>query len=245
MRIPAIAAALLSLSLAACSGSDPAPAPIPRSGIVLFTNAAYVNYTSAVSPGTGYEARNMEETLAYLPWSETVTLFTGLTAASIDSALAGQAVFVMPELEVGNLNSALDTAARNSIASFVAAGGTLVVNYPGSYATQLLNGVFGFATVGTSINTSASLNTTAAATTPFAGGASSIPYLSATNCITAASLPSGSVSMYTDLSGNAAVAVIPYGAGDIVVLGWDWFNAWPLGAADSGWIDVFYSALLM
>jgi hypothetical protein len=30
-----------------------------------------------------------------------------------------------------------------------------------------------------------------------------------------------------------------------VVLGWDWWNAIPLGTLDGGWVDVLYSALTM
>jgi len=42
---------------------------------------------------------------------------------------------------------------------------------------------------------------------------------------------------------NAAVAVIPYGTGHIVVLGWDWFDAVPLGTLNGGWVDVFFNGL--
>jgi hypothetical protein len=49
--------------------------------------------------------------------------------------------------------------------------------------------------------------------------------------------------MYADASGNAVVAVIPYGSGHVVVLGWDFYAAWPLGTTDGGWVNVFYASL--
>ncbi len=213
-----------------------------RFGIVLFTNASYVDYSSLASPGYGHEARNMRETLVSLPWAEPVTNFTGITSAEIDAALLGKHAFVIPEQEISSLNTALTAAARSSIASFVSNGGTLVVNAPSTNGTTLLNGVFGFSTVSASVSTASTLNAAGSVGTPFAGGPASIPSNNATSGITTASLPPGSVSMYMNGS-NAAVAVIPYGTGHIVVLGWDWFDAVPLGTLNGGWVDVFFNGL--
>lgn len=246
-RTAAILASALALSaLSACSPSED-PAPPARSGIVLFTNDTYVDYTST---GTAAEAYNLEQILdpVNLPWTETVTTFTGTSATEIDAALAGQAVFVIPELErspVPSLYDALAADARSALASFVSGGGTLVVCYPGSKAVTLLNGVFGFSLTGAGFTSPASLNTAAAAGTYFEGGTTSLTGPSATSSLATGSLPAGSVSMFIDSGGQSAVAIIPYGAGDIVVLGWDFFNAWPVGTADGGWIDAFYSSLTM
>ena len=31
---------------------------------------------------------------------------------------------------------------------------------------------------------------------------------------------------------------MPFGVGKVIYLGWDWFDAAPLGSRDDGWIDV-------
>jgi hypothetical protein len=40
------------------------------------------------------------------------------------------------------------------------------------------------------------------------------------------------------------VARIPYGAGKIIYLGWDWYNAAPRGTQDEGWRFVLDRAVL-
>jgi hypothetical protein len=215
-----------------------------RTGIVLFTNTTYVDYSALTSPGYTHEARNLQDTLANLPWVETVTTTTAITSTGLDAALAGKRVFVMPEQETSSLNAALTAAARTSIASFVSAGGTFVLCAPDYNGTALLNGVFGYTTSYASAGV-ATLNTAAAAGTPFAGGAASLSNYSATYAITSASLPAGAVKIYADASGYAVVTVIPYGAGRVVVLGWDWYNAWPLGTNNGGWVNVLYAAVDM
>lgn len=41
----------------------------------------------------------------------------------------------------------------------------------------------------------------------------------------------------------AAVADIPFGAGQIVYLGWDWYDGAPDGSQDNGWLKVLKSAI--
>jgi hypothetical protein len=43
-------------------------------------------------------------------------------------------------------------------------------------------------------------------------------------------------------AGDAAVLVIPQGAGFIIYMGWDWFNAAPFGSEDGGWVEVLARA---
>ncbi|MEO1233013.1 MAG: hypothetical protein AAFZ18_29385 [Myxococcota bacterium] len=56
-----------------------------------------------------------------------------------------------------------------------------------------------------------------------------------TDTIVARSLPRGSQALYADGAGNAALAVLPYGRGQVFILGWDWYNAQPIGEHDGGW----------
>ena len=48
--------------------------------------------------------------------------------------------------------------------------------------------------------------------------------------------------MYTAPVGTTN-AIMPFGAGKVIYLGWDWFGAAPLGTVDSGWIDVLGRAV--
>ena len=42
---------------------------------------------------------------------------------------------------------------------------------------------------------------------------------------------------------QSVVTMIPYGSGKIYVLGWDWFDASPLGGEDGGWLSLLESIL--
>src|SRR5207248_269999 len=91
--------------------------------------------------------------------------------------------------------------------------------------------------------------TAAAAGTPFAGGPATLPInLNAVDTVLTSSLPSSqtlpitSTVIYQDSNGNAAVTLIKYGDGFIVILGWDWFDAQPVGTQDGGWLAVLNTA---
>ena len=86
------------------------------------------------------------------------------------------------------------------------------------------------------------LNATDAAGTSFEGGPATIPSPSATVAVSA-TLPTGSLSIYTTVGGSdPSVVVIPHGSGEIILMGWDWFNAAPVGTEDGGWLDVLSRA---
>ena len=38
--------------------------------------------------------------------------------------------------------------------------------------------------------------------------------------------------------------MLPYGAGNIIYLGWTWANAIPLGTQDDGWLEALNDAVL-
>jgi hypothetical protein len=85
--------------------------------------------------------------------------------------------------------------------------------------------------------------TAAAAGTPFEGGPATLPLnLSSVDAVLASSLPPEAVQIYTDAAGNSVVTQIPSQGGSIVILGWDWFDAAPLGSQDGGWLAVLGSA---
>jgi T1SS-143 domain-containing protein len=162
---------------------------------------------------------------------------TGNAGDSYNTETVTGGVLVIPELERNsNLHSDLSSEAKDTIRSFVDGGGNMVV----SYHIGLINDVFGF-----SLSTSGAgtyNQTPGTSGTPFASGPPSVGDPSATHGLNIGSLPAGSEVMYATGSA-AAVVVIPVGAGQITFIGWDWFNAAPLGSTDGGWLEVLDIAI--
>jgi hypothetical protein len=203
--------------------------------VALFYNNTYVDTTD--------EAADVLATLNLQ--GHTVNTFTGITATDFNNAVAGMDVLVIPELETADLNSAMDSTARASIANFISNGG-IFIGF-GS-ATQrfinLANAVFSFSlSAGSTVNPYA-LNIAGAAGTPFAGGPVSLPYISDTTDMNSASLPSSTKIIYNNGT-NVSVFMAPYGNGWVVFLGWDWFNAVPNGSEDGGWLSVLNAAVTL
>ncbi|MDX1946030.1 MAG: hypothetical protein SFU86_11585 [Pirellulaceae bacterium] len=199
--------------------------------VAVFDNGAYVDTTG----GSSAESDAIQASLAAL--GHTVSTFTATDAAGILTALAGQDVVLFPEFENGSPASALDAQARGALANFVASGGGLVISRD---YTSFLNTIFGFSLVEGTAGTSAI--TGAAVGTQFVGGPLTLPANNLTMRFNNGSLPGGTRSIYSDLGGSI-VSLIPFGTGQIVHLGWDWFNSAPLGSVDGGWGNVLNSAV--
>jgi hypothetical protein len=165
------------------------------------------------------------------------------TAAEYQAALANADVFHIPEQESycylpGELQGHPDIVAVWR--TWVAGGGGLVIHSSREAMVKvadLLDVVFGFHGVGGVDGTD--ITTTKRATaqgTLFAGGPATLPGNESTGVIPLSTLPAGSVSIYDDGT-NAAVAIIPFGAGKIVFLGWDWTYSEPAfpGHLNGGW----------
>jgi subtilisin-like proprotein convertase family protein len=219
-------------------GFLPPSKPTPTSGVALFANTAYVDY----NPGNFWsEASNLEATLR--AQGHTVTPFIGITASEIAATVSGKAVLAMPELENSDLNAAIDDAARAAIANFVNGGGTYLAFDLTNYELGLLNAVFGFSM--TTINDVPPLSRNAAGTvgTPYENcGPPTLTSLSDTYAVDTTSLPAGAKVIYEDTNNNAVVTLIPVGSGNIVILGWDWYDARPTGSQEGGWWPVLYKA---
>lgn len=205
-------------------------------GIALLANTSYVDYSVGYDDS---EASNLEATLTSQGFS--VATFTDISSSGISAALAGNGVLAIPEQESGSLSSALSSTAISTIQSFVSGGGTLVIFgvYDGSGA-GLVNAVGGFTTSESSAGTSAW--TGVASGSRFDGAASTLPNNNHTEGLVLSSLPSAAVDVYSD-GYVATVVTIPYGSGEIVYLGWDWFDAVPVGSLDGGWLDVLSRAV--
>jgi hypothetical protein len=215
----------------------------------VFMNGSYVDITDDDGVGVGFadgEANNLYESLLAL--GQVVTQTTDITDLGVAAALASSDVYMVPEQEIADLTAALGAGARTAIAAFVNAGNTLVVQYS-TRAITLMNTIFGL-TITPGAGAAPYTLAPAAVGTPFAGGPASVANLSATSLLEDTSLPGGSQVIYRQPSTNdAAVAVIPRGTGRIVFMGWDWFEAPPLGtgvsnlAAGVDWLEVLRRAV--
>jgi len=201
----------------------------------VFADPTYVD----IGPAIGDEGT---VTLAVLrKQGHTAQPFTGVTAAAFNAALSGKQTLVIPDTANAPLAPALDAAARSAIAGFVNGGGTLVVHYPPSGASELLNAVFGYSLVQLDPTAPISRSAGGTAGTPYENcGPATLPVANATGGLTVASLPAGSKALYTGANGAVAVAFIPQGNGRIVVIGFDLYDANPVGVQDGGWWSVLY-----
>lgn len=229
----------------------------PRLGWALVATAAFFLLSPALGSGatvavyddpafvdtggtSSDEADNVQASLASL--GHTVKTFTGTSGPAFSGGLAGASLLVIPELEVGDLSAALDQNALHTIRSYVATGGGLIVfDLSGGNTATFLNTVFGYnLTAGTGGTTTT--RTGEVAGTAFAGGPATLADNDATEPFNSASLPSGAAVMYANGT-DASVTAFTVGSGEIVHLGWDWFDAAPVGTQNGGWLNVLNRAV--
>ena len=167
----------------------------------------------------------------------TVTTFVGADTDAWRNATQGADVLVIPSLEVAAVS--LSPGAMFFLKDFVSRGGTLVTTQSFDQPnTDLLDALFD-----TSLNEGLGGPSTATAAvggTTYSGAAAAIPNnLGPVEALQAASLPVFATSLYENASGNSTVAAFQYGKGQIIWLGWDFYNALPApGTLDGGWNDV-------
>ena len=202
--------------------------------VSVFDNPLYVDS----SGGVGAESDNVQASLTNLGYS--VVTFTNIV-----SGISGQSVVVIPELENGNLAADLTAPERTALQNFVQGGGTLVVH--GSFQTTRTAGL-NKSILGTSVMESLEsvgavyTRTPQAVGTSFAGNPASLATLDGSDYLATSSLPPGALNIYSNGT-RTLVAVLPSGAGRIVFLGWDWYNAMPIGSQNGGWLQALSSAV--
>jgi hypothetical protein len=164
-----------------------------------------------------------------------------IDADTIAAALATAHALVIPELENGDLASALTPDARSVIRAFVESGGGLIVNGTSdNRAGNLLNTLFGWRV--TTAVVGRSLRANGAIATEFAGGPQELPANTRTRGLENASLPPGARRIYVGEL-RSAVVLVPVGLGTVIYLGWDWFDGKPRGTQNGGWLDVMGRAV--
>ena len=231
-----------------CLGSS----AVKAAQVALFMNGTYVDIDDEGELCEA-EANNLQIILEGLG-THTVVPFTGITDADFTAALAGSQVLIIPEMEVIDLTPDLSGEAITVLSDFVDQGGRLLVFGSTDDPTEnLLNTVFGFS-LDLSGNTGTAEKTAEAAGTLFEDGPATIPSNDGTGAIVAASLPAGGINVYNFDDGvddNAILAILPFGSGEAIFFGWDWYGSTPPGGPgdeceggqDGGWISLLTTAL--
>ncbi len=215
--------------------------------LALFTDPEFVHYDKEA--GVASEGINLEAALVSLGYA--VNSFVGVSSGAFSTATATTDTLVIPELERQNLAPALNSEARSTISNFVANGGTIIIHSQFSdHDEALLNAVFGMnLTPGLEgMGAGGSQKTQASNGTFFEDTPNHLPHNDGTRTWLASSLPEKnaySIYQFNDTGIDfTAVALIPFGAGRIVFLAWDWYDGVPIGSQDNGWLEILEAATL-
>lgn len=227
---------MAALALAAACGDSSGPGGVGR--VALLANSNFVEYDTALYD---YEASEMEHTLRHL--GVPVTLVTDVDSTSLAAALGGAGALVIPEQEGSNaLADSLSAGALALIVDWVDSTGGLLIVCPDDKGRDLLDSLFGYTLNGGGNQNNYALSASAAAGTAFAGGPAVVWDNDGTYTVDEGSLPGGAHAVYQEAT-DVVVTVIPRGRGAVVLLGWDWYNAFPHGSQDGGWIETLRRAL--
>ncbi|MBN2719533.1 MAG: hypothetical protein JXR72_00375 [Proteobacteria bacterium] len=233
-------ALVLAFGFAACGGNGDGDGDGPMS-VAIFINDNYVDYIEDPMGDEGYEGYNVlyhlqDEGLSY-------TAFSGVASTDFAAALEGRDALIIPETENGDLLPDLNDAAQSVIGDFVDGGGTLIGMWHSYGLSDIVNAIFGYSMETASIEEPISYNAADAAGTRFEGGPATLIDADATDSLLTSTLPVGAMSMYLDSAGNSVVTLIEEGDGEIILLGYDWYDAAPAFSQDGGWVEILNRAL--
>ena len=226
--------------------------PVQAANVALFMNGTYVDIDDEGDLCEA-EANNLQIIIEGLG-THTLSTFIGIAAADFSAVLADADVLVIPELEEGDVFAALTPEAVTAINDFVEQGGRLLTFGSSSTNVQaLLNGVFGF-TLDISGSSGEATKTAEAVGTLFEDGPATIPANDGTSSIVGSSLPAEAINVYNFNDGaddNSMLAILPFGSGEAIFFGWDWYDSVPPGGPgdgcdggqDGGWVSLLITAL--
>lgn len=215
-----------------------------KDGIYILINNTYVDYVADPMGDNGHEANNI---MAYLD-ANTIAYetFTDISESGWNNLNyeISAGYIVIPEIENGSILPDMSAGAKSAVNNFVSNGGKLLMfNSPIGDMVDFLNDIFSFS-IGGEGGINEPINLTVAGSALFPSESPTISYLDATNSLDTSTLPAESVTIYEGSGANQSVVImIPYGSGKIYVLGWDWFDASPLGGEDGGWLSLLESIL--
>ncbi|MDH3594188.1 MAG: VCBS repeat-containing protein [Rhodospirillales bacterium] len=213
-----------------------------KAKVALLADTAYVDYydtLNSASLAIWSEASNAQASIQRE--GHQVMPFTDLSAPGLSTLLEDRDALVLVDT-FGGLVAALSTSARAEIVDFVNAGGKLYILKNSETNLGVVNALFGFSLASGDFQPTYDLDAVEAAGTTFAGGPSTLDAPSDTSSLSQASLPPGSRAIYRTGT-DVAVATIPVGCGGIVYLGWDWFDAVPVGSNGPLHVEVLNRAL--
>lgn len=202
-----------------------------ESGSVVLINTTYVDYDP---DNPSAEASNLIAGLEYL--GREVKTFTDVSASGVTAAIEGVSHLIIPELEENEL--VFSAEAKEVIKSYVNAGNKFLAFYATPRMLDMVNYLFDWSISEGSEGSGTYNKTDDAAALGYGSGPSSIPVENATYGVAPTTLPDGGVSIYKEETDNSAVTVIPYGGGQVILFGWDWYNAFPVGDNNDGWLAV-------
>jgi hypothetical protein len=203
--------------------------------VAVFDNPIYVDTTSG---GSGAESDNVQASLTNLGFQ--VVTFTDIPVAAVANS-----VLLFPEFEVRSLALDLTGTERAALSNFVSQGGLMIVLGHGPNAGTFINTVFGLTVVESSQSAGGTVytRTAVASGTQFADDPPTITGNNGQITLGLSSLPTGSLGLYTNGTQGAVVEML-LGNGKVIYLGWDWYNAAPVGTNNGGWLTVLESAVL-
>ena len=215
---------------------------VKQGGIHILINNKYVDYRENVNGSVSREPNNLIAFMNSVGIS--YTTFTDISASSFASFSGG--FLLIPEIERDDLNPDLTIGAKSYLENYVYSGGTLVMFHPNNGdVPEVLNAVFGFSLDATG-GSDEPISLTEIGSEIFPAASSTLTDLSATSSIVTSTLPENSITIYEgDGVNQSVVTMILYGSGKIYVLGWDWYDAPPLGGEGDGndWNSLLESIL--
>jgi len=217
-----------------------------RDGIYILINDTYVDYVADPMGGNAYEANNI---MAYLD-ANTIAYetFSDISESGWNSVVyeISYGYVVIPEIEKADILPDMSAGAKSAVNNFVSNGGRLLMFAPDNGdVIPFLNDIFSFSIIsGGEGGVSEPISLTVAGSALFPSESPTIPNSNNTSYLETSTLPAESVTIYEGSGANeSVVTMIPYGSGKIYVLGWDWYDASPLGGEDGGWLSLLESIL--
>jgi len=212
--------------------------------VTVLINTSYIDY----DPGSvSAEGSNIIASL--LQYGVEIKTFTDISAESLTALLADINILLIPENEVNvflgdRVPLVFSNEAAAVITNFINKGGVLI-SMGASIASSYLNPIFSWSLNMYEGETSTISKTSYADANGFAECAATLPQNDAVYGLMPEGLPAGSIPIYESFRGAVYVASMPYGQGSVIYIGWDWYNAEPIGEGDGGWLQVLYTAVTL